>query len=232
MNFLQQTNKTDVFFDLDHTLWDFEKNSALAFKQVIEELNLPFSVDDFLTYYVEINNIYWDKYSLNQITQDELRVGRISDTFSKLNYVSSLEEILEVGNRYLKYLPNHNYLFDGAIELLDYLQLKYKLHIITNGFSVVQEQKLKNSGIFNYFQSVTDSELAGVKKPDSKIFEFALDTANASIEKSIMIGDNLIADIQGAQNIGMDVIFYNEHYKKVDASIVQVNHLLEIKNLL
>ncbi len=232
MNVQQQTNKTDIFFDLDHTLWDFEKNSALAFRQVIEELNLPFSIDEFLMYYVEINNTYWDKYSLNQITQDELRVGRISDTFSKLNYNSTLEEILEVGNRYIGYLPNHNHLFEGAIELLDYLKPKYKLHIITNGFSVVQEQKLRKSNIYDYFQSITDSELAGVKKPDSKIFEFAISSANATIEKSIMIGDNLIADVQGAQNIGMDVIFYNEHYKEVDSSIVQVNDLLEIKNLL
>lgn len=232
MNFQQTKSKTDIFFDLDHTLWDFEKNSGLAFQQVINELYLPFTINEFLTHYVAINNTYWDKYSLNQISQEELRVGRIRDTFSRLKYDSSLEEIIEVGDRYISYLPNYNNLFEGAIELLDYLKPKYKLHIITNGFSAVQEQKLRKSNIYDYFQSITDSELAGVKKPDSKIFEFAMNTANVSVEKAIMIGDNLIADVQGAQNVGMDVIFYNEHFKEVDASIIEVNNLLAIKNLL
>lgn len=232
MNFKPYQGKTDIFFDLDHTLWDFEKNSALAFEQVLTEMKLPFSIDDFLNYYVDINAEYWDKYSLNQVTQEELRVGRIRDTFNHLNYSTSIEEILRVGDDYLAYLPNYNYLFEGAVDLLEYLQDKYRLHIITNGFDKVQHKKISNSGIDKYFLTITNSENAGVKKPDPGIFNYALQSAHVSVEKTVMIGDNLLADVEGAMNVGMDVIYYNEHSKNVSEDIVQVTQLIEIKNLL
>jgi putative hydrolase of the HAD superfamily len=225
-------NKTDIFFDLDHTLWDFEKNSALAFERVIDEMKMPFSVADFLSHYVVINEEYWHKYSLNLISHDELRVGRIRDTFQYLKYKGNTEEILQIGESYLKYLPDYNYLFDDALELLDYLQDKYRLHIITNVFDEVQRQKLINSGISHYFITVTNSELAGVKKPDAGIFTYALNRAKVSVGNSVMIGDNLLADIKGAQNVGMDVIYYNEHNKNITSDLVQVNKLIDIKGLL
>ncbi|WP_158962468.1 YjjG family noncanonical pyrimidine nucleotidase [Myroides fluvii] len=225
-------HKTDIFFDLDHTLWDFEKNSALAFEQVLNEMKLPFTIEQFLNYYVSINADYWDRYSLNQISQAELRIGRIRDTFNSLAYATTTDKMLEVGDRYLSYLPNYNHLFDGAIEILDYLQEKYKLHIITNGFDQVQARKIKNSGMESYFQTVTNSERAGVKKPDAKIFTYALDLAQVQVKETVMIGDNLLADIEGAQKIGMDVIYYNEHHRAVPATLPQVNNLLDIKSLL
>ncbi|WP_413511408.1 YjjG family noncanonical pyrimidine nucleotidase [Myroides odoratus] len=225
-------HKTDIFFDLDHTLWDFEKNSALAFEQVLAEMKMPFSIEQFLNYYVSINAEYWDRYSLNQISQQELRVGRIRDTFNLLDFSTSSDQIVEVGDKYLNYLTSYNYLFDGAIEILTYLNDKYKLHIITNGFDQVQARKIKNSGIEKYFQTITNSELAGVKKPDAKIFTYALQLAKVAVSDTVMIGDNLLADIEGAQKVGMDVIYYNEHYNTVPDTIPQVNTLLDIKSLL
>ncbi|AJA67802.1 noncanonical pyrimidine nucleotidase, YjjG family [Myroides odoratimimus] len=226
------TSKTDIFFDLDHTLWDFEKNSALAFNDVIEELKLPFSTEAFLSHYVAINNEYWDKYSLNQVSKEELRIGRIRDTFAKLGYQSTTEEMLLLGDNYLKAMPNHNYLFDGAIEVLDYLQDKYKLHIITNGFNEVQGKKLDRSGISGYFQTVTNSEMAGVSKPNPEIFNYALDKAKAGVKDSVMIGDNFLADIEGALGVGMDAIYYSQSKEKVTPQIYHVQKLIELKDLL
>ncbi|MDR2223994.1 MAG: YjjG family noncanonical pyrimidine nucleotidase [Flavobacteriaceae bacterium] len=225
-------HKRDIFFDLDHTLWDFERNSALAFEQVIEEKKLPFSITEFLTYYVDINTAYWDKYSLNLVSQEELRIGRIRDTFENLKYKSTTEEMLAVGNLYLTYLPNNNHLIDGAMDVLNYLEGKYKMHIITNGFSQVQENKLANAQIAHFFETVTDSEVAGVKKPDQAIFKAALQLANAEADKSLMIGDNWIADVEGALSAGIDVVYFNEHHKELQKEVTQVNHLIELKNLL
>lgn len=225
-------HKTDIFFDLDHTLWDFEKNSGLAFEQVLNEMQLPFTIEQFLHHYVGINAAYWDRYSLNQVSQAELRIGRIRDTFELLEYSATTEKMLEVGDKYLTYLPNYNYLFDGALEILSYLNEKYKLHIITNGFDQVQTRKIQNSGIAPFFKTVTNSELAGVKKPDAKIFTYALQVAKVQVQDTVMIGDNLLADIEGAQNVGMDVIYYNEHRKEVPTTLPQVNTLLDIKSLL
>ncbi|MEC4114460.1 YjjG family noncanonical pyrimidine nucleotidase [Myroides pelagicus] len=229
---LSYRDKTDVFFDLDHTLWDFERNSALAFHEVIKRLKLPFAPDTFLDFYVPINAAYWEKYSLNLVSKEELRIGRIRDTFEQLSYQSDEYEIRLLGDNYLQEMPNHNHLFDGVLEVLEYLQDKYQLHIITNGFNEVQDKKLKRSGIEPYFKTVTNSEIAGVSKPNPQIFNFALNAANANAAQSIMIGDNLMADVKGALAVGMDAIYYNPQVKLNTKDYFQITDLIELKKLL
>ncbi len=223
---------TDIFFDLDHTLWDFEKNSALAFEKVLAMNQIQIDLDVFLKHYVPLNLKYWELYRHEKVTQAELRYGRLKDTFDLINYEVSDELIDLISVEYIKYLPESNHLFDGAIAILDYLEPKYNLHIITNGFHEVQAGKMKNSGIEKYFKTITNSEMAGVKKPNPRIFEFALHTANADKQKSIMIGDCIDADVNGALNFGMDAIYFNENNKEVPSGIKQVTHLIEIKNYL
>ncbi len=223
---------TDIFFDLDHTLWDFEKNSALAFEKVLEMNQIQVDLDVFLKHYVPLNLKYWELYRHEKVSQAELRYGRLKDTFDLMNYEVSDELIDLISVEYIKYLPESNHLFDGAIAILDYLEPKYNLHIITNGFHEVQAGKMKNSGIEKYFKTITNSEMAGVKKPNPRIFEFALHTANADKQKSIMIGDCIDADVNGALNFGMDAIYFNENNKEVPSGIKQINHLIEIKNYL
>ncbi len=221
---------TDIFFDLDHTLWDFEKNSALAFEKVLKKYQIKIELDIFLKYYVPLNLKYWELYRHEKVTQPQLRYGRLKDTFDQLNYEISDELIDLLSTEYIHYLPEFNYLFDGTIEVLEYLNDKYCLHIITNGFQEVQAGKMKNSGIDKYFKTITNSEMAGVKKPNPRIFEYALQKANAQKQNSIMIGDCLDADINGALNFGMDAIHFNENKKEIPNHVKQVNHLIELKN--
>jgi putative hydrolase of the HAD superfamily len=137
-----------------------------------------------------------------------------------------------LSEEYVANLPNFNHLYEGAIEILEYLKPKYSLHIITNGFHQVQAGKLKNSNLERYFDTITNSDMAGCKKPNPIIFEFALNAAKAEKGCSIMIGDCIEADVQGALDCGMDAIYFNEHRLEAPKSIIQVNHLLELKNLL
>lgn len=231
---MKATNKkiTDVFFDLDHTLWDFEKNSALAFETVFKMQDIDIIMTEFLKFYVPINRAYWERYRKDEISQKELRYGRLKDTFDLMQYTIEDDLIIFLSQEYLHFLPKYNHLFEGTIEILEYLKPNYNLHIITNGFAVIQENKLNNSYITHYFKSITNSEMAGVKKPNPFIFEYALDLANAKKENSIMIGDCLEADVQGALDAGIDAIFFNENNVKVVADIKQVNHLLELKKYL
>ena len=228
----RDANITDVFFDLDHTLWDFEKNSALAFETVFKMQDISINRTDFLSYYVPINFKYWEKYRKDEITQKELRLGRLKETFDLLEFSIDDESILFLSEQYIHYLPKYNHLFEGTIEILEYLNLKYNLHIITNGFAEIQENKLNNSNITHYFKTITNSEMVGVKKPNALIFEYALGLAKAKKESSIMIGDCLEADVQGALDAGLDAIFFNGNNKVVAEDIKQVNHLLELKKYL
>ena len=202
-------NIKHIFFDLDHTLWDFEKNSALAFQQVFNEQNITIDISNFLKTYQPINFAYWKMYREDKLSKSRLRYGRLKDTFDELGYVVSEELVNTVSLDYIDYLPNYNNLLNGAIELLDYLQDKYELHIITNGFEEVQTLKLENSGIKKYFNQIITSESVGVKKPNSKVFDIALLSASTDASKSIMIGDNYEADILGALNVGMLAIHCN-----------------------
>lgn len=223
---------TDIYFDLDHTLWDFEKNSALTFEKVLKNNLIEIELEDFLKEYVPLNFKYWELYRKDLVTQQQLRYGRLKDTFDVLNYDISDEKIAILSEEYIEFLPDFNHLFDGTIEILDYLKPKYNLHIITNGFEKVQTGKMKNSNIEQYFKTITNSEMAGVKKPNPKIFEFALSLSNVKKENTLMIGDCIEADVQGALNFGMDAIHFNEHAVEIPNNIKQVNHLIDLKKYL
>ncbi len=221
-----------IFFDLDHTLWDFETNSAKTFQFIFDKNGIDVQLNNFLKHYEPINHAYWKQYREEKISKSRLRYGRLKDTFDCLNYTISDDKITLLSEMYIENLPNYNTLFDGAIELLNYLREKYQLHIITNGFEEVQLKKMKNSEIDYFFNQIITSESVGVKKPNPKIFKHSLALANAKPTESMMIGDNLEADIQGAQQIGMKTIFFNVHKKEISNTTIHVNNLLEIKQYL
>jgi putative hydrolase of the HAD superfamily len=225
-------HKKHLFFDLDHTLWDFDKNSAFAFDAIFKERGFAISLQDFLNIYIPRNQHYWKLYQVNQISHEELRYFRLKDVFDALKFEVSDAIIHQLSEDYINYLPEYNHLFDGAIEILDYLKPNYKLHIITNGFASVQTKKLNNSKIGHYFDTITNSEMAGVKKPHPTIFDFALSLANALKEESLMIGDSYEADIIGAQEAGIEAIFFNEQNIEVENQVLQIKHLLDLKNIL
>lgn len=225
-------NITDIFFDLDHTLWDFDANSILAFDKIFSKDHPTIDTDKFIEIYAPINQACWKLYQVDKITHDELRYSRLRQSFDALKYTISDEEIHHISHFYIEFMPDNNQLFDGTIEILDYLQPKYNLHIITNGFAEVQGKKISNSGLGNYFKTITNSEMAGVKKPHRNIFEFALSLADVKKENAIMIGDCIEADVRGAIDFGMQAILFDEKKVHSVAGIKTINHLLELKNIL
>lgn len=223
---------TDVFFDLDHTLWDFEKNSALTFETILPAHDITVPLESFLAVYVPANLVFWKMYREEKITKAELRYQRLKSVFDSLEYSVSDDCINSLADTYIDQLSSHTFLFPNTLEVLDYLKPNYKLHIITNGFQEIQEKKLRNSGIYPYFEHVIDSEMAGVKKPDPFIFNLALDKAKVRPESALMIGDSLEADILGAKGAGLNALHFNAHGETVHQHSPMISELKEIKTYL
>lgn len=223
---------TDVFFDLDHTLWDFEKNSALTFEKILVEHNIDIELAKFLDVYVPANLVFWKLYREEKISKKDLRYQRLKTVFDKLSYRVSDETILSLSEEYINHLSSYNNLFPKTVEVLEYLKPRYRLHIITNGFQEIQDKKLKNSGIYSFFDEVINSEMAGVKKPNPIIFELALKRAKVTPERSIMIGDSLEADVLGAKGVGLHALHFNAHNEPIHEHCPMIQELWEIKTYL
>lgn len=159
-----------IFFDLDHTLWDFDKNSALTFDKIFEIHHIDIDRPHFLKVYEPINLNYWKLYREEKIDKPSLRYKRLKDAFDAVNFEVSDDMIHQLSEDYITYLTTFNHLFEGAFEILEHLRNDYQLHIITNGFDEAQQKKMDNANISQYFKTITNSEIAGVKKPNPIIF--------------------------------------------------------------
>ncbi|MEJ7626636.1 MAG: YjjG family noncanonical pyrimidine nucleotidase [Ferruginibacter sp.] len=202
-----------LFFDLDHTLWDFDTNAKHTLTDIYKEFEMHSRVsapfEDFYRQYLYHNEILWKRYHNGFISAEELKWKRMWRTL--LDFRIGDEMLAKnLSSRFMEILPTKKEIFPHTIEILDYLSAKgYSLHLITNGFEKTQWSKLLNSGLKNYFTHVITSETSNSLKPKKEIFDFALNKAEALLQESIMIGDNLEADIQGAINAGMDCIYVN-----------------------
>ncbi|MFA8450621.1 MAG: YjjG family noncanonical pyrimidine nucleotidase [Bacteroidales bacterium] len=227
---------SDIFFDLDRTLWDFESNAIETFKDLYKKHKLEEKgITDFLDFvkvYKEHNEFLWAQYREGNIKKEVLRSKRFSLT---LKDYKIYDEILanEMGDDYIDISPTKTKLFPNCIEILDYLSDKYNLHIITNGFEEVQYNKLINCGLFKYFDKIITSEKIGVKKPNPQIFIHATEEANTSIEESIMIGDDFDIDIEGAQSVNMDQVYFNPFSDlETRKATYEISDLIELKKYL
>ena len=202
-----------LFFDLDHTLWDFESNARATLLELHRKMNLEErGITDFELFhknYLVHNELLWERYRNGLIRQDELRLKRMK--LALLDFKIADEELArEMSIRFLEILPSMTILFPYTIETLRYLVAKnYQLHLITNGFEATQHSKLKHSGLNVFFKEIITSEASNSLKPQKEIFEYAFQKASARPEESIMIGDNIEVDIIGASNAGIDQVYVN-----------------------
>ena len=233
--FLTERKYKHIYFDLDRTIWDFDKNALETFQDIyakykLESIFLKF--ENFHDTYVEHNEQLWKQYREGKIRKNILSRKRFELTLEDFGVVN--EALVEdIASDYILISPTKKQLFPHAIETLEYLHKKYKLYIITNGFNEVQFSKLKNSNLDKYFTKIFTSEDAGAQKPNPLIFENAVKSANARKKESIMIGDDLEADILGAKKFGLDQIFFNPH-KKVHSETVthEISCLKQLQDIL
>jgi YjjG family noncanonical pyrimidine nucleotidase len=227
-----------IFFDLDHTLWDHNTNSRIALEEVYFAFNLAtIGVDSpqkFYLTFTEINHQLWDKYEAGRISQSELRHQRFRLIFSRLG-VENHGLCDEISDTYISISSKKHHLLPNAHETLEYLFPKYSLHIITNGFDEIQSIKMNAGKITHFFREVITSQNSGYKKPDSRIFEYALKRIKAIPQECLMIGDSFQSDIVGATRVGMDAVFFNPDQRNQEISIqpkYEIRDLGELKGIL
>ncbi len=225
-----------IFFDLDRTLWDFDKNSQNAIQDIfdhhkVEERNVVF--DDFLRRYRIINEACWALYRVGKMPKEKLRTTRFEQTFQHFG-IDDIDLATDFGLKYLEISPRKTHLVDGSVEVLDYLKTKgYELHIITNGFLEVQDIKIDNCGLRDFFDVVVISEQLEHKKPHPSVFNHSLERSGANASQSIMIGDDLAVDIVGARNAGIDQVYFNPSRDTHDEKVTfEIDKLIEIREIL
>ena len=224
-----------LFFDLDHTLWDFEKNSELTMQRLYAEYELDkIGIIDFNTFYQQYsyhNDRLWERFRKGFIKRDELRWKRMWLTLLDFKIGNSILAH-ELSTAYLEVLPTQGLLIPHAKELLEYCKERYVMHMITNGFEKTQWLKLQYSGISGYFTEIITSEKSNCLKPNREIFDYALRATGGDLDNSIMIGDALDIDILGASNAGWDQVYYNPlkiaHDKKPTYEVCDLKELMEI----
>lgn len=224
-----------IFFDLDHTLWDFEKNSTEAIFELFHryELNRQIrSFDDFISDYQQINFDYWNRYNNGDIDKQTVRYGRFYDLFTRYKIADPVAFGEMFADEYLLIAPHKTHLFPDTHEVLGYLQTKYKLHLITNGFKEVLEIKISRTNLQPYFDLILSAEDVGVNKPHPLVFETALKKARALPGESLMIGDSYEADILGAQKVGMHTLHFNPKTEPKKTESAEIHRLSELLVLL
>lgn len=222
---------TDIFFDLDRTLWDFETNSQTVLETLYREYNINKYFPNFLLFfkkYKEVNEAMWQQYYKKEITKDDVRLLRFYHTIGE-----EKEMCAEMSQSYINISVYQTAVFPDAHEVLSTLKERgYHLHIITNGFTEVQHRKLRNCKLDSFFDTVTTSEDAHHHKPDIRAFQFAIKQANTNIANSAMVGDDLVTDIQGAKDTGMYTIYFNPNRINIahtaDIEIGELKSLLKI----
>lgn len=224
-----------IFFDFDRTLWDFEKNSEVALLRLYQkyglEEKLKAGFQKFLASYRIQNELLWNDYRLGLVAKDELRQARFLNAFKQFGLIDK-ELALQFNDDYVLCASSQTHLIPGAREILDYLYPNYQLHIITNGFLEAQETKLDKCDLRKYFKQIIISDGLGFKKPDRRIFEYAMKLANAKAENSIMVGDDYVPDVIGAKSVGMDQVYLEWIQVEDNQANFTIHHLLELKEIL
>jgi len=227
-------NIRHIFFDLDNTLWDHRKNAELTLKDIfarekIKEIH-HLDFEEFHKEYFTINEDLWAKIRDGKIDKEYLRRHRFYDSFLFFG-IDDFELSQRFEHHFLDEILQYNELVSGAVEILEYLSKKYTLHILSNGFKEVTSRKAELSRIENYFETITSADEINIRKPQPEIYKYALQKANAAKEESVMIGDDWIADVEGAESFGIKAVFFDVFDDDFETEILTIKKLEELENI-
>ena len=222
-----------IIFDADETLFDFKKSEKKAFENTIIDFGITYDENYHFKIYKEINTAIWKELEGGLITQKKLKTERFKRLSKKLNIQFNEGEFAKL---FMKYLSQASFLYENTTDLVKDLAKDYRLTIITNGLSAVQDNRIKKSVIAEYFEDIVVSEEIGVSKPNPEIFQHALNNINYTHKSKVLIvGDSLTSDIQGGINFGIDTCWFNPAMDLNEIGIeptYTISDLMELKEIL
>ncbi|MBL4933097.1 YjjG family noncanonical pyrimidine nucleotidase [Clostridium paridis] len=222
-----------ILFDADDTLFDFKKSENNAFKNTMIQFDISYDEDYHLKVYKEINKALWNDFEKGNITQEKLKIERFKRLSDKIGIKFDSHEFAAA---YVKNLANESHLYEESTTLVEELHKNYKLVMVTNGLTDVQDKRIRKSSLAKYFEHIVISEEVKASKPDAKIFEVALNyIQHFDKSKVIMIGDSLTSDIRGGLNFGVDTCWFNPSNTKNQSDIkptYEITSLVDIRKIL
>ena len=205
-----------LIFDADNTLFDYDYAENYALRMSLAAFDVPWQAD-YLEHYRKINSQAWQDYERGKLSRDNLRTERFRNFVNRINVSVNPDEL---SNRYLAELGNAGFLLAGASRLLEEVHTHCAMALLTNGFSSVQRGRIAKSGIESFFESIVISEEVGSQKPERTIFDLVLSRFDGIDRSSVlMIGDNLVSDIQGGNGAGLQTCWYNPDKLKENPAI-------------
>jgi putative hydrolase of the HAD superfamily len=225
-----------LFFDLDHTLWDYHANATKALTQLYHKFDIESyfeSPAEFITLFNQHNDTLWEDYRQGNIKKEELRYKRFRDTFGEKG-LNNNELTVEIGDIYMEITPRLNTLFPNALDTLEYLAPRgYEMYILTNGFLKTQEIKLENAGIDKFFKRIFSSDELGINKPHKDFFHWVISSLHANKKDCLMIGDDEKVDVGGAKSYGIDSVWFNSiDRSQSEKAILTISDLSQLKTFL
>jgi 2-haloacid dehalogenase len=197
-----------LLFDLDDTLLDFRANETDSLTKLFGQHGYSFS-DELFGVYDSVNKQLWADYENGNIALDEVLNSRFSKTMLKLG---KIVDGAEWEDQYRELLGNGSQLIDGALELCQSLSVSHRLFVITNGITKTQIKRLKQSGLYEFFEDIFDSQSIGFQKPSKPFFNYVMDhITNFHASEALIIGDSLSTDIKGGLLSGIDTCWINRN---------------------
>lgn len=228
-------NYKHLFFDLDHTLWDTDRNAKESLNEIYHELDyseIAFPTFElFYTSYRKHNERLWGLYAENKIGRDAVRVNRFRFTLEDFQ-IKDYNVAEMMADEFVKRTPHKKHLMQDTLLVLNKLSQKYKMSVITNGFAESQYTKLASTGLNKYFENVFISEEIGFNKPDPKIFLHALNHSNIKFDEALMVGDTYETDILGARSVGIDQVYFREDHPSEHVATFKISQLLELLEII
>ncbi|MBN1694535.1 YjjG family noncanonical pyrimidine nucleotidase [candidate division WOR-3 bacterium] len=222
-----------ILFDLDGTLFDYEKAEGYALKKSMERFDIDYKFPFYLEKYRIINREVWREFERGETSLDELKLKRFKILFNELGIN---QDIKDFSNSYLNYISDTSFVTEGAEEIVFSLYGKYKLALVTNGIYSAQYERLKRSPLKNYFDVFVVSEKIGVAKPNPDFFSYVFKiTEHSDKNTALIIGDSLSSDIKGGVDFGIDTCWFNPGKIRNEGDIIptyEIEKLPQIKDIL